>query len=361
MPRQDGLAATRRIREIAPDTVIVVVSAHRDPQWVVRAAQAGASAFVPKDELPGRDVDVLRRVRHGSMLVAPSAFGGGLPRWAAAGERHLVPTLTHRESEVLACLGKGLAPKAIARVLGISVHTCRGYVKALLESSECVPSSRRSLRPSSWVSSTRLMDRQTLPGASRVRRELVAFVGVGLLVLIIISIGAVLIIKQVAEHHALREGEQITKQLAELVVAPALDAVLNGNAAQRGDLDRMLDSRMRDGSITEINVWTVEGRVVYSDDPSVIGRLFPPPAEVVAAVLHGDAHSTLETSPETGRSPDGRQVEVYVPLRLPGRVLAFEAYFNYRTVEQQSAMLTAQIVPTGSARRCGLRSRRCAG
>ncbi len=154
-----------------------------------------------------------------------------------------------------------------------------------------------------------------------------------------------LIIKQVAEHHALREGEQITKQLAEFVVAPALDAVLNGNAAQRGELDRMLDSRMRDGSITEINVWTVEGRVVYSDDPSVIGRLFPPPAEVVAAVLHGDAHSTLETSPETGPSPEGRQVEVYVPLRLPGRVLAFEAYFNYRTVEQQSAMLTAQIVP----------------
>ncbi|GAA1240950.1 response regulator transcription factor [Pseudonocardia aurantiaca] len=134
MPRQDGLAATRRIREIAPDTVIVVVSAHRDPQWVVRAAQAGASAFVPKDGSLDEMLDVLRRVRHGSMLVAPSAFGGNAPppRWAAAGERHLVPALTHRESEVLACLGKGLAPKAIARVLGISVHTCRGYVKALL-------------------------------------------------------------------------------------------------------------------------------------------------------------------------------------------------------------------------------------
>jgi DNA-binding NarL/FixJ family response regulator len=132
MPRQDGLAATRRIREVAPDTVIVVVSAHRDPQWLVRAAQAGASAFVPKDGSLDELLDVLRRVRHGSMLVAPSTFGGSAPpRWATAGERHLIPTLTHRESEVLACLGKGLAPKAIARVLGISVHTCRGYVKAL--------------------------------------------------------------------------------------------------------------------------------------------------------------------------------------------------------------------------------------
>ncbi|GAA1240957.1 hypothetical protein GCM10009609_00680 [Pseudonocardia aurantiaca] len=189
------------------------------------------------------------------------------------------------------------------------------------------------------------MDRQTLPGASRVRRELMAFVGVGLLVLIIISSGAALIIKQVAERHALREDEKITQQLAEFVVAPALDAVLNGNAAQRGELDRMLDSRMRDGSITEMNVWTAEGRVVYSDNPAVIGRLYEPPAEVVAAVLFGETRSTLDWTPEAGPPPSGPQVEVYVPLRIPGRVLAFEVYFDYRTAEQQSAQLTAQVVP----------------
>src|SRR5687768_7032667 len=42
MGRDDGLAATRRIRELLPDTVVAVVTAHRDPDWVVRAAQAGA-------------------------------------------------------------------------------------------------------------------------------------------------------------------------------------------------------------------------------------------------------------------------------------------------------------------------------
>jgi two-component system NarL family sensor kinase len=144
-----------------------------------------------------------------------------------------------------------------------------------------------------------------LLGASRVRRELVAFVGVGLLVLIIISIRAVLIIKQVAERHALRADEQLAKHLAEFVVAPALDAVLNGNAAQRGELDRMLDSRMRDGSITEMNVWTAESRVVYSDNPAVIGRLYEPPAEVVAAVLLGETHSTLEWTPGAGATRSG--------------------------------------------------------
>lgn len=131
MPRQDGLAATRRIREIAPDTVVVVVSAHRDPQWVVRSSQAGASAFVPKDGSLDEMLDVVRRARPGSMLVAPSAFGAAPSRAPAAGDATALPTLTQREREVLACLGRGLPPKAIARVLGISVHTCRGYVKSL--------------------------------------------------------------------------------------------------------------------------------------------------------------------------------------------------------------------------------------
>ena len=48
MPRQDGLMATRKIREVAPDTVIAVVTAYRDPAWISRAAQAGASAFIAK-------------------------------------------------------------------------------------------------------------------------------------------------------------------------------------------------------------------------------------------------------------------------------------------------------------------------
>ena len=40
--------------------------------------------------------------------------------------------LTAREHEVLELMAAGLDPRAIARRLGISVHTCRGHVKALL-------------------------------------------------------------------------------------------------------------------------------------------------------------------------------------------------------------------------------------
>ncbi len=129
MPRQNGLSAARRLREVAPKAVIVVVTAHRDPAWVVRATQAGASAFVPKNGSLEEMLDVLRRARLGGMLVAPSAFAlsATVPTQSTS-----VPTLTRRERDVLACLGRGMAPRVIARVLGISVNTCRGYIKSLL-------------------------------------------------------------------------------------------------------------------------------------------------------------------------------------------------------------------------------------
>jgi DNA-binding NarL/FixJ family response regulator len=134
MPRQDGLTAARRIREVSPHTIIAVVTAHRDPDWVVRATQAGASAFIPKNGSLAEMLDVLRRARQGGMLVAPSAFAVGTA--ASASSSRAAPALTQRERDVLACLGRGMAPKAISRVLGISINTCRGYVKSLLSKLE---------------------------------------------------------------------------------------------------------------------------------------------------------------------------------------------------------------------------------
>jgi len=132
MPREDGLSATRRLREVAPHAVVAVVSAHRDPEWVVRASQAGASAFIPKDGSLSEMIDVLTRVQAGQMLVAPSTFASAPTAGSRpAPEGQTAPRLTRREQEVLDCLGRGMQVKAIARVLGIRLETCRGYVKTL--------------------------------------------------------------------------------------------------------------------------------------------------------------------------------------------------------------------------------------
>ena len=131
MPRQDGLAATRRIKEVSPSTKVAIMTAHRDTEWIVRSAQAGASAYIPKNGALEEMIEVLSRITGADMVVAPSAFTGGASEEGPSPSAPVRPSLTRREQDVLNCLGRGMPAKAIARVLGISVETCRGYVKSL--------------------------------------------------------------------------------------------------------------------------------------------------------------------------------------------------------------------------------------
>ena len=133
MPGQDGLTATRWIREVAPGAIVVALTAHREPDFVIRAAQAGVSGYISKNGSLAELLDVLSRVRSGQMLVAPSTFGNPRPDEDAAGHppRDAVPELSPREHDVLGYLSQGMQVKAIARVLTITEETCRGYVKSL--------------------------------------------------------------------------------------------------------------------------------------------------------------------------------------------------------------------------------------
>jgi len=130
MPLEDGLSATRRIREAAPDAVVAILTGHRDPEWVARAAQAGASAFIPKDGSLTEMLDVLSNVRIGQLVIAPSTFSEAESAPVLAADE-TPPALTRREREVLQYLGQGMPVRAISRTLGISPETGRGYVKSL--------------------------------------------------------------------------------------------------------------------------------------------------------------------------------------------------------------------------------------
>src|SRR3954451_21771382 len=70
MPGTDGLAATRRLREASPGTAVAVLTGHGDGEWVARAAQAGASAFIPKGGSLAEMIEMLRSAQPGRMKLA---------------------------------------------------------------------------------------------------------------------------------------------------------------------------------------------------------------------------------------------------------------------------------------------------
>ncbi len=70
MPGTDGLAATRRLLESSPQTAVAVVSAHADEEWIARALQAGASAFIPKSGSLTEMIAVLKNTKPGPMKLS---------------------------------------------------------------------------------------------------------------------------------------------------------------------------------------------------------------------------------------------------------------------------------------------------
>jgi DNA-binding NarL/FixJ family response regulator len=126
----DGVAATAELTRLYPKLRVVVLTAHKDTALLQRAADAGACALLAKDGSLPDMLQVLRTARPGGLVVGPVLMTA-LAKSQSLAKSHLEP-LTPREGDVLNMLAEGSDARAIARDLGISVNTCRFYVKSLL-------------------------------------------------------------------------------------------------------------------------------------------------------------------------------------------------------------------------------------
>jgi len=66
MPQLDGFVATRRIRQTTASTKVLVLSIHREPEYVEQAASVGASGYVFKDAAIRLLPDAIRSVTRGA-------------------------------------------------------------------------------------------------------------------------------------------------------------------------------------------------------------------------------------------------------------------------------------------------------
>jgi DNA-binding NarL/FixJ family response regulator len=134
LPDLDGITATERLRGQHPDVRVVVLTAHSEPALVARAAAAGAAGFLTKDGALGDVLHALHTAHGGGMTVSAHLLAGLLTNspTVTAAPTSQAAGLTSREYDVLRLMGNGLDVRSIAQNLGISPHTCRGYVKNVL-------------------------------------------------------------------------------------------------------------------------------------------------------------------------------------------------------------------------------------
>ncbi|MBB2753841.1 UNVERIFIED_ORG: DNA-binding NarL/FixJ family response regulator [Rhizobium aethiopicum] len=134
MPRMDGLAATREIRRVSPETRVMIITMHDSLDYLEAAIEAGATGYLLKDA--SRD-DILRTIRR---VLAGDAFFDGplvarlLKRAATKPQTNNsgLETLTVREREVLTKVAGGLTNKEIGRALKISPGTVKIHVERII-------------------------------------------------------------------------------------------------------------------------------------------------------------------------------------------------------------------------------------
>jgi len=135
LPGMNGIDCTRAVREISPDTQVLVLTVFGDSEHVFEALKAGASGYLLKRTSREEILEAIDLVRNGG---AP--MSGGIARLVVESFRQkggkstkTSELLSTREEEILGLLAKGYIAKEIADQLSISFFTVRFHIRKIYE------------------------------------------------------------------------------------------------------------------------------------------------------------------------------------------------------------------------------------
>jgi len=134
MPIMDGIEATRRIKELSPETKVLILTSFSDQDHVIPAIRAGASGYQLKDIEPDQLVEAIKSIYKGENQLHPRVASHVMTHLynGEKREENSVNELTNREKEVLAEIAKGRSNKEIAATLVISEKTVKTHVSNIL-------------------------------------------------------------------------------------------------------------------------------------------------------------------------------------------------------------------------------------
>jgi NarL family two-component system response regulator LiaR len=132
MPKLNGIEATRSIKEIHPDSAVLILSAYDDDQYVFAVLEAGAAGYLLKDVPSQELVEAIRAVHAGESILHPTIARKVVNRFASPRGQAAVAAesdrLSEREMEVLKLAARGMTNMEIANELALSVRTVQGHL-----------------------------------------------------------------------------------------------------------------------------------------------------------------------------------------------------------------------------------------
>lgn len=134
LPGINGVECVRRLKQVAPDIQVMMLTVYEDTENIFNALAAGATGYLLKRTSTSELLAAIREVNRGGSPMTThiarkvvQSFQRTAP--AAAQTENLSP----REQEVLDFLAKGFLYKEIADNLGISYETVHTYIRRIYE------------------------------------------------------------------------------------------------------------------------------------------------------------------------------------------------------------------------------------
>ncbi|GAB1472294.1 response regulator transcription factor [Chloroflexota bacterium] len=141
MPGMGGLDAAKQVKQVLPETIIVMLTVRDDDEKLFEALKNGAQGYLLKEIRSQDMLAMLRGAMQGEAALSPSLAGHVLAEFRRL-SRHLpnypelegdeATDLTHRELDVLTVASQGASDKEVADRLSISVHTVKSHIRNIL-------------------------------------------------------------------------------------------------------------------------------------------------------------------------------------------------------------------------------------
>ena len=131
MPRLGGIEATRRIRKELPQTKVIILTIHLDENYIFKALDAGANAYLVKEAASEDLYEAIEAVMRGETYFSPR-----IPPKVIKSYKKMVRSgkkvdefsrLTNREREILQLIAEGFTSKQIGEMLYISDKTVENH------------------------------------------------------------------------------------------------------------------------------------------------------------------------------------------------------------------------------------------
>ncbi|MBE0543865.1 MAG: response regulator transcription factor [Verrucomicrobia bacterium] len=134
LPGMNGVECVRQLKQLLPQTQVMMLTVYEDTENIFNALAAGASGYMLKRTPRAELLEAIREVhRGGSPMTTHIARKVVQSFQKAPPSNEATENLSPREQEVLDLLSQGLIYKEISDKLGISYETVHTYIRRIYE------------------------------------------------------------------------------------------------------------------------------------------------------------------------------------------------------------------------------------